>query len=190
MWQKHPARSIAVCFPHKPPKCPCATCLSSPCHWHVRLSFTQRSGELPKPGLDLLWALCPENLPRAGSSRADVKPEPGVRQECASLHLWWAPLTTHDVPLWDVIAIIHGISISFWISQRGCLWLRCWLQLTGTRLKQHHPGNLDQTSYTLPWIKLLVPGSLRHPPKFIFQYLTLKACFHESWALSPSEGEF
>ena len=64
------------------------------------------------------------------------------------------------------------------------------LQLTGTGLKQHNPGDLDQTSYSLPWRKLSAPGSARCPPKFIPQYFTTKACFWESWALSPpSEWE-
>lgn len=104
---------------------------------------------------------CPEpsahkTCPELGWEGLICSPSPGRDKESASLHLGQEPLATHNVMLWDVT---QGV-FKFWISQWDCLFVT---GRAGTRLKQHHPGNPDQTSYALPCAKLSAPGSSQIP---------------------------
>lgn len=80
---------------------------------HTSILSSRSPEPADKPGLDLPAALCPKNLPVAGTSGADFRPEPRTRKEChpASVvrvfgHPWHS--TVQDVS--------HGMSIELWIS--------------------------------------------------------------------------
>lgn len=80
---------------------------------HSSILPSHSTGPADKPGLDLPAALCPKNLPVAGTSGANFRPEPRMRQDLCPASVARAFGHPRHSTVRD---ITHWMGIELWIS--------------------------------------------------------------------------